>query len=188
MRFLLTAILVFAGAAQADTIDGKTARDLLFHPKRTEVVMFRHDFLSDQDIQMLQQVALQQPYYTSVAVSPDDGVLSNATLAAANYHDVSAADTAALAACNAARDGRKPCVIVAHIRPKGWDARDLQLSGNATEDFRKSYLRARGTKALAVSPSTGQWSVIKGDNAQILAKETCDDKAKTSDCVVVLSE
>lgn len=182
------AALTLTGAAMAEPVDGKTAKKKLFKPKGTQVEMLAHSFLSDQDKSILVQVAEQQIYYAAIAVSPDDGVISNATLAAANYHSTGPAEVAAKAACNAAKTGSAACVIVALIRPSNWSQRDLQLSVDGTLAFRKEYRRGRGEKAMAVSPSTGKYAIAKGAGAGPAAVLACNERASASDCKVVIAD
>ena len=94
---------------------------------------------------------------------------------------------AALAGCDAARKGNAPCVIVALVRPKGWEARPIQMSADATEAFRKNY-GGRGA-ALAVSASTGTWGMAKGDNAAVAAIAACAAKlTDVKDCSVIVAD
>jgi len=190
MRFgygVLAAAL-FTPAAWAEPVDGNTARKQLFKPKGAQVEMIEQAFLSDQDKEILSQVALQQTYYAAIAVSPDDGVISNATVAAANYHSTGPAQEAAKDACNDAKTGSAPCVIVALIRPKGWERQDLQLSVDGTNAYRKEYRKGRGEKAMAVSPSTGKFAVAKGTGAGPAAVVACNERADASDCSVVIED
>ncbi|WP_420863180.1 5-aminolevulic acid synthase [Algirhabdus cladophorae] len=170
----------------AEPVDGKVAKSALFKPKGAEVELIEQDFFTDQDRDILGQVALQQSYYGAIAVSPDDGVISNATVAAANYHAVPQAEIAALAACNDAKEGVADCVIVAQIRPKGWSEQPVQLSVDATVAYRKEYRRGKGPKAFAISASTGKFAVAKGEGAQEAAVEACNERADASDCTAVI--
>ena len=181
------ASLLCASAGMAETVDGKAARGLLFSPKGAEVTIVT-DILSEKDAAILAEVGQTQSYYGAIAISPDEGILSNATVAAANYHDVANASRAALAGCNAAKTGASACVIAAEIRPKDWEERALQLNVGATEAVRKDYRKGRGAKALAVSASTGQWGIGKGDSADQDALSACKSAAKADDCRIVVAD
>lgn len=185
--YVSVAVLGLAQAAFAQVLDGKAAKKALFAADDVGVQVMKQSFLVDNQAQILASVATQQPYYGAIAVSPTDGLMSEATLAAANYHTVEAASVAALAGCDAARKGDVPCVIVALIRPKGWEARPLQLSADATAAFRKDYANKGG--ALAVSASTGAWAMAKGADAANAAVAACTAKLTgQNDCSVIISD
>lgn len=184
-NLLLGVALVGSVAAGAAVLDGKSARKALFAPDEVGVEVVKHSFLVDDQAQTLASVATQQPYYGAIAVSPDEGLMSEATIAAANYHSVEAASVAALAGCDAARKGAAPCVIVALVRPKGWEARPVQLSADATAAFRKDYAGKGG--ALALSASTGAWGMAKGAGAGEAAVAACTAKLNgPGDCAVTI--
>ena len=124
-------------------------------------------------------------------IAQDDAVQRRgrieATVAAANYHSVEAASAAALGGCDAARKGAGACVIVAYIRPKGWQARSVQLSADATRAFSKDY-GGKGA-ALAVSAGTGTWAMAKGATASEAAIAACGAKLSgPNDCTVVIAD
>jgi len=181
-----------AGGATAEPVDGASARRALFSPRGAEVEVLDRGFLSTQDKAILNEVGVQLLYYGAVAVSPDEGILANATIAAADHHSTEAAEIAALAACNAARNGATACEIVALIRPRGWsEGAVLQLGQSATQDFRSNYRRGRGPKALAISPATGQWAIVKGDAAETDALRECNLRAAekgATDCNVAVRD
>jgi hypothetical protein len=188
-NLMLAAVLV-AGAAHvagAEAVDGKAAKKALFPATGASVQVMKQAFLSDDQAKILGAVAGEQPYYGAIAVSPDEGLMSEATIAAANYHSVEAASAAAAAGCDAARKGAAPCVIVALVRPKGWEARPLQLSADATAAFRKDY-EGKGA-ALAVSAGTGAWGMAKGKGAAEAAVAACAAKLTgANDCAVVVAD
>lgn len=175
-------------AAAADPVDGRTARKLAFDPSGVEVTVIGLDVLSDKDRAALDYVARQQAYYAAIAIAPSEGLMSNATVAAANYHDVDSARAAALKGCDSARKGGKPCVIAAEVRPLGWEPRALSLSADATVGLRKQYGRDRGAKALAISPATGIWTVAKGPGAEAGALDACNAKAAPKDCRIAVAD
>lgn len=189
VHFFVSAALAFglAQSVSADVLTGKAAKKALFSGDAVAVQVMKQSFLIDNQAEILGSVAVQQPYYGAIAVSPDEGLMSEATIAAANYHSVEAASVAALAGCDAARKGNAPCVIVALVRPKGWEARPIQMSADATAAFRKDY-GGKGA-ALAVSASTGTWGMAKGDNAGEAAVAACAAKTTVvKDCSVIVAD
>lgn len=180
-------IMLNAGIVSAEAVTGKAAKKALFSGSKLEVQVQKQPFLTDDQAKILGSVAMQQPYYGAIAVSPDEGLMSEATIAAANYHTVEAATVAALAECDAARKGAASCVIVATVRPKGWEPRAVQLSSDASDAFRKEYGGTGG--ALAVSASTGTWATAQGDNAAEAAISACMAKLKgVKDCSVIIAD
>ena len=191
MRFQLilpAALLVaLAQGSVAEVLTGKAAKRVLFSGDAVAVQVMKQAFLVDNQAEILGSVASQQPYYGAIAVSPKEGLMSEATIAAANYHSVEAASAAALAGCDAARKEDAPCVIVAFVRPKGWEARAIQMSFDATTAFRKDY-GGKGA-ALAVSAASGSWGMAKGSNAGDAAIAACAAKLQgANDCTVILQD
>lgn len=191
MRFwvILSATLALglSGVAVADVLTGKAAKKALFSGEKVAVQVMTQSFLVDNQAEILGSVATQQPYYGAIAVSPKEGLMSEATVAAANYHSVDAASVAALAGCDAARKADAPCVIVALVRPKGWEPRPMQMSADATAAFRKDY-GGKGA-ALAVSATTGTWGIAKGENAAVAAVAACAEKLTgANDCAVIVAD
>lgn len=122
---------------------------------------------------------------------------SEATVAGAQFHDTDAAAAFALAGCEAKRTGQSPCVVVALVRPKGWKARDLQLSLNATAFFNGTYQDAPNPKALATSSSTGSFGFGAGADVALAdcasksaaaAKTAAEAKNAAENCVVVIAD
>ena len=184
---VVTFFVFSTGLASAEVLNGKAAKKALYSGAKLEVQVQRQPFLTEDQAKILGSVASQQPYYGAIAVSPDEGLMSEATIAAADYHTVEAATVAALAECDAARKGAAPCVIVATVRPKGWEPRAIQLSSDATAAFRKDYGGAG--EALAVSASTGTWAMAKGNNAAESAVAACMAKLKNvKDCSVIIAD
>ena len=178
-----TLALMFTTAAMAEPVTGRQARKALFPEAGASVEITADSGLSAQDQRVLATVAAQQPYYGAIAISPDEGLLSEATVAAANHHDNAAAEAAALAACNARKTAAAPCVIAALIRPEGYAARALQLSQDATAALRAGYPGRGG--ALAVSGSLGAWGIGKGAESAIA---DCAAKGGATDCMVVVQD
>ena len=169
-----------AGMAVAAPIDGKTAKKALFAPVKAEVEILAAAGLPKDQAAALQMVGGQQLYYGAIAISPDEGLMSEATVAAANYHDTAAASAVALAECNAKKTGKSDCVVAALIRPKGWKDKGFQLSSDATAGF-----KADPAGALAVSTATGAWGIGADDAAAIAACVARNDIA--TDCTVVIA-
>ncbi|OWJ80558.1 5-aminolevulic acid synthase [Haematobacter genomosp. 1] len=187
---MAAALTLVAGAAAAGPVDGAVAKGALFSPKGAQASIGAQPFLSSSDIKVLEQVAATQKYYGAVALSPDEGLMSEATFAAANYHAVEPAREAALAACNARRKkGSKPCVLVGDILPVGWTkGRPVQLSTDATAGFEQDYLPAKAPKALAGSLETGHWAIATGAGAREKAVQDCAAKGGAGDCRVLLAD
>jgi hypothetical protein len=175
-----------AAAARAEPVSAAQARAALFPAETAEAVMVKGatQVMTKQESAALEQVAAVQPYYGAVAISPDEGLMSEATVAAANFHDVDAAAAAALADCNGKRSGASGCVIVAVVRPKGWEARPVQLSAEATRGFTEAWPAAGG--ALAVSRATGVWGIGAGAEAAVAACQARSEQAR--DCAVLITE
>jgi hypothetical protein len=150
-------------------------------PKLAEVEIIDTGLLPKDQAKVLEMVARDQPYYAAIAISPDEGLMSEATVAAANHHTLDAAAAAALADCNGKKSGATECAIVAVVRPEGWEARPLQLSSSATEDF-ANY--AGG--ALAISALSGAWG-IGGSADEAIAACAVKTEAAT-DCAVAISD
>ena len=186
---VLVGLVWLAGAAVAQVPTGDAVQPLLFPETGAVVEMRPQSFLSTEQAAILAQVGAAQPYYGAIAVSPDEGLMVEATVAAANHHSTGAAERAALAGCDAKRKGASPCVIVALIRPQGWSERPFQLSSGATAGFRDSFLKVRRDRAFAVSPATGLWGVGKGRNAGEKAVADCAAKGRgVTDCAVVVAD
>lgn len=166
MRYLAVLAILAAGAAHGHEMNRGAISDMLYPNARTEVELLPQDFLPDDQAALLKTVGVSQPYYGAIAVSPDEGIMVEATVAAANYHTTEAASVAALAGCNEARKGARPCEVVALIRPRGWQPHPVQLSAAATEDFEANY-RGRGPKAFAISRTTGDWALAETPDAAL---------------------
>lgn len=174
---------ILAGPGQAAPVTGRVAAAALLSPKGAQAVMIPTRALSDKDAQILRQAAATQKYYGAVAISPDQGLMSDATLAAANYHDVASARTAALAGCDKRRKpGSAACVIVAEILPIGWkEGAAVQLSADATAAFGQ----LKGRRVMAVDTATGDWGAGTAPQAALAA---CQAKTGTKSCEIVISD
>jgi hypothetical protein len=195
MRHLPIIALLAASPAAAEPLTGAEAQDLLFGLRDQSVAVAGG--LSEMDQTILRMVVdlsasqMRQPlyWYSSIAYSPSTGLTTEpGPVAAANHHGVAAADRAALAACNAAQArGAAPCVIGARVLPRGYEARPLELSFGATSSFRDTYRRARGEKAMAISPASGQFAIATGAGAAEAAVARCNALSQgEGDCLVVI--
>lgn len=188
MAMLAAAAVLALPAVAQQAMDGRTAQRMLFDPRRAEVVVYPRGFLSEAEVQVLRQTAVEAvPYYGAIAAAPGQGLAAEPTSAAGNHHDVAAAGRAAMAECNAKRDGGPPCVVVAEVRPRGWEARAFQLSAGATASLRRDF-RGGGEKAFAISPSTGGFGVGRGAGAGASALAACASASRAPDCSVVVQD
>ena len=188
----MISISVTGAMAQGAVLDGKAAKKMIFSHRGTEFIVVPQGFMTETDVATLNLMAGMPEfksvlYYGAIAAAPEHGLTHKATVASANHHTTEAAAAAALKECNGLRGGGPKCVVVAHITPKKYVARALQLSTSATVAFRKTYLRGGGAKALAISPSTGGYAVAKGDGAAGAALAACN-KDGAMDCLIVVQD
>ncbi len=185
-------LCLLATAAAGQTFDERSARAEMFSTKGYGIQV--SGGLSEKDratVQALIPIMGKETgqgvrYYTSIAYAPDQGLVSEALQGAVNFHSPSAADAAALAACETNRRGGRPCAIAARVVPKNYERRALTLSVDATEALQGDYRRSRSPKALAISPTSGAWGIGRGDQAAIAA--CADNKERPRDCRVVVRD
>ena len=185
-RILPAIVLLLASTAPiwAEPIAGKDAKKALFAPVVAEVDILPEAGLPADMATALVMVGEAQPYYGAVAIAPEEGLMSEATVAAANFHDTSAAGSAALAECNGKKKTATDCVVAAYIRPKGWAEPAFALSSDATAAFAR-YDRKSG--AFAISKATGAFGMGQGEGAVDAALAACqamNDKATDSALVI----
>lgn len=141
----------------------REARRLVFAERgAVEVEVIDHDSLSDTDRAILQspQLSGAVSYYGAIAIAPGMGLASEATVAAANFHDEENARRVALEGCEAQRSSGPSCIVVMVVRPEGWEpGRGLQLNTEATAALRGEYRRLGRSRAMAISEATGQWGI-----------------------------
>jgi len=179
--------LLGAGAGMAEPLDSRTAKAQLFSTRGVSVEMLPVTGMTDDNAALLRQVAEGYAYYAAVAVAPDEELLkSEATMLVANQHSTEAAAKIALDRCNKARKRGRACEIAALVRPAKWEPRGFTLSVEATVAMGKEYGR-RGSRALAISPSTGAWAIGQGDAAQRLAISACAAKGG-NDCQIAVAD
>lgn len=160
---LVLALTATALPALAQTLPNmREARRLVFARDGAVVgEVIPNDSLSTADVAILNQIVATQKYYAAVAISPDQGLVSEATVAAANFHDEDNARRVALEGCNERRaEDSAECAIVLIIRPEGWEpGRPLQLNTDATAALWGSYRQLGRPRAMAISEAAGQWGV-----------------------------
>jgi hypothetical protein len=191
-KLVLPAILAtvfgfgMASSAGAEQMSGKAAKKLLFAPIKAEVEIMPEAGLPEDLAKVLASVGEGQLYYGAIAIAPEEGLMSEATVAAANFHDIATASVAALGECNAKKTTATDCVIAAHIRPKGWKEEGFSLSSDATAAFKDYDMK---TGAMAVSLATGAFGMAAGEGSGEKAMTNCAAKNdKAVDCALVLGE
>jgi hypothetical protein len=194
-RALALAALAAAPALAQEVFDARAAGRLLFNERRAELVALPQPSVDQRLMALLQdrrRVAGfldSVPYYGAIAVSPDQGLVEEAIVAVGNFHSSGSAAAAALGRCDAQRPAEtRACVIVAHIRPRGWRARALQLSAGATATFRREFRRGQGERAFAISPASGGYGIGRGPGAAAAAIAACNAAGGMADCQVAISD
>lgn len=170
------ALAVAGPVAAQDLPNLREARGMVFaEDGGVEWEVYAADGLTAADIATLEQINMiqPQPHYAAMAVHPASGLASERTSLAANYHDEDNARAAAMSACGA------DCAVVMVIRPAGWEpGRALQLSQQATAALTGEYRRLpRRSRAMAISPSTGQWGIGESREAAVIACAAEDCRA-----------
>ena len=120
--------VVLAGAALAQEVPTEVAT-----LKGQTITLHAHPFLTADDLttlrlvmtnkQALQLFVTSSGGYSAIAVAPDegfirDGGLAKSAIAIGDLPSAEAAAQAALAGCDAARQGGEPCVVVLEVGPK----------------------------------------------------------------------
>lgn len=186
IRLSFALVVLATAPAFAEPIAGKVAKKALFAPMKAEVEIMPEAGLPADQAEVLKTVGVGQPYYGAIAIAPEEGLMAEATVAAANFHDAASASVAALVECDAKKKTATACVIAAIIRPAKWKEQGFGLSSDATTAF-KSYDMKTG--ALAISPSTGAFGMAAGEGAGDKALANCGAKNdKATDCAVVVEK
>ena len=187
----LATTLALAGAAAAQTIRGDEAARLVFDGRAPVLVINPRAGLSEVDrktLDILVRTNAIARYYGVIAFSPDEGLASEPTQGAFNYHDVNTAAGRAVNECNRLRKrGTRPCIVAGQLLPPGYRQRGFQLSQDATNALGE-YRAIRGAKAMAISRSTGSFAVAQGPTALIASVAACNKAAPNNDCAVVLKD
>lgn len=192
-------------AAEAQPVDGNTARKMLFAPKGFAVAIEEASGLDARQIAYVRalvddpQFKRVARYYGAMALSPTffDRVLAgNAgpeTLALVKftdgYNNPEAAAAAAMGACREALGpGDRPCVLAARILPRRWTPQPVSMSVFATAAFR-GYRREKGPKAFAVSRGSKAYTMVAGEGARETALTRCNAQAAAAgspDCEILI--
>ncbi len=128
LKTFAAAVILLAGPTLAqDTIPVETGVN-----GSSLVTLHVHPFLRAEELAVLRLVLTRADAlelfvekttgFAAVAVSPDDGFMRGDGLVASakgfgEFADAAGARTAALAACDAAREGQTPCVVVLDVAP-----------------------------------------------------------------------
>lgn len=196
LLLLTAAVILLASQAIGAPLNGKTAKKMLFSPKGSEFRIVAQDTMGKTDLATLKALLGMKEikailYYGAIAMSPKQGLAHESTAASANHHSLAAASAQALKQCNILRGGGPKCVVVVNIIPKKYVERPLTLSVSATTAFRRTYLKGRGGKAMAISPATGEYAVAKGSGAAKIALKVCAKAARAkyaNDCQIVIED
>jgi hypothetical protein len=184
----------------AEPVTFKEARKIL--PKanaRVTLVTFE-DRLSEKDIATLASANLKPDdvfkgigaslsSYGAVAISPDEGVLVEWLSGVSQHHSIEAARAAAIAYCNSKKKkASADCVTLVEVSPRGAkDRAAFSLSEKANAALRSDYRKLDEPRAFAISPSTGDFGMERGDGTRAVA--ACASAAnQASDCVVVVKD
>ncbi len=126
--------------------------------------------------------------FGAVAISPDEGLLVEWISGVSQHHSLDAARTAAIAYCNGKKKPNSAdCQVIVEIAPKGGKSVSLTLSAAAISAVRGAYRKLDTPRAFAISPSTGDFGMDRGDGARAI--ENCASAGnKANDCVVVIAD
>jgi hypothetical protein len=129
MKKIVLAYMLLASAAVAEDVKLETA-DL----GASRITLHVQPFLTEADLATLRLVMTNKDAlklfvtsdkgYAALAVSPEDGFMKDGALVASvvALADLADAETAAkevIAACDKAKVGKEPCVLVLEVGPKG---------------------------------------------------------------------
>ncbi|MGH1369026.1 MAG: hypothetical protein ACRBCL_10455 [Maritimibacter sp.] len=198
---VFAACALLAGSAFAAPVDGNSARKQLFRPNGMVVKPLKPQGLDKQSqavadgmIQNMRSGSVMKQfeasgygYYGAVALpkSAPEGQ-ANPTVVV-QLHSPEAAQRAAITECQKTNGGT--CVPIALMLPKGYRARDLTLSQDATKRVVGTWKDGGAPKYLAYSPTTHGWGIAKGASATPqTAIDSCNQVAKRSDCVVAIED
>ncbi|MDD9920719.1 MAG: hypothetical protein OXQ92_00315, partial [Boseongicola sp.] len=101
VSFFLVWLMLLGSAASAEVLTSKEARSVLFSTKNEAIQLSPALSKADQalikNLVPLMEKQMRTPvwYYSSIAYSPDEGLVSEALQGAFNFHNVDAADRAA---------------------------------------------------------------------------------------------
>lgn len=129
MRFVagLAGLALMTSSALAEDVPVETAT-----LGKSAVTLHIHPFLKDDELATLRLVATNeqalalfvpsQKGFAAMALSPDDGLIRDgqpvpSAIALADLPDAETARLKAAEACDKARSGKKPCVVVLEVSP-----------------------------------------------------------------------
>lgn len=198
--FTLATSLIVATQGMAEPITYKEARKVLPKANGKVTLVTFEDRLSENDIAALASAKLKPSDvfkgigaslsgYGAVAISPDEGVLVEWLSGVSQHHSIEAARSAAIAYCNEKKKrASAACVTLVEVLPKGAKAGAvLTLSDKANAALRKDYRKLKEPRAFAISPSTGDFGMDRGDGGRALdACGAATNKAK--DCIIVVAD
>ncbi len=171
------------GFTQNNSLTCYEGRKLLFATRGAIGQATQDSNLTEKDIEILQQVAETQKYYGAIAFSPDEGIFSNATVAAANYHDIETARKVALVECDTKRTtSTQMCEIIMDILPRNYQpGRAIQLNMDASRAVTEECRRKTNIIFLAISKETGHWGLSDNQQDSIVI---CENN-KAQDCEIL---
>lgn len=187
---LLSALIVALPAMAQELPNRRDALRMVFNADApVESIVYPHPSLNAAQTELLasavdQGLMPQMVFYGALAIAPDTGLADpQTTVAVGNFHDEVSAATAALSACNAARDASAtPCVIVLIVRPAGWEpGATLQLSTAAVEALRGEFRRVDRPRVFATSLATGRFGFGPSTEAALAACGEADCQAVVAD-------
>ncbi|MCG6903987.1 MAG: hypothetical protein LJE68_15030 [Rhodobacter sp.] len=201
------ALMLVAGAAAGDPVDGATAKKMLFPVRGADVVMQPDSGLDDAQSATMAAILKQMKaeglgnyygaavvsptFFTRMAADPGQAALSGLLQITEKMHSPDIAASVAMSACTKARkSGDAPCVVAAHILPRKWQPQEVSLSVNATQAF-KAYRKGSGPKALAISAGSPAYAVARGEGATQAALQSCNAAAAEAgapDCKIVIAD
>ena len=187
--FAALALALSAEPSVAQTLTESQARAQVAAPRGVDVRVAELPGLDGAQLRQLEQAAAQYPYYAAFVVAPGDPQANQSGLTVVNMHSPEEATRSALAACEQRRTTGAPCIVLAQTFPRRYEPGQLTLSREATEALRGEFRQMDSPKALAISPSTGQFGFARGDGARAMAD--CNAKASeqgAQDCRIVVAD
>jgi hypothetical protein len=192
--------LFMATQVIAEPLSFKEARKILPKANGKVTLVTFEDRLSEKDIATLAGAGLKPKDvfkgigaslsgYGAAAISPDEGVLVEWLSGVSEHHSIGAARVAAVAFCNSKKKAASAdCVTLVEVMPKGAkENAALSLSEKANSALRKAFRKLDKPRAFAISPSTGDFGMDRGDGTRAIA--ACAAAGNdASDCVVVVAD
>jgi hypothetical protein len=198
---ILSALVGVFAATQlvADPISYKEARKILPKANGKFDLVSYPDAVPEKDLATLAAAKMKSKDvfnaigaslegYGAVAISPDEGLLVEWISGVSQHHSLDAARAAAIDYCNGKKKAESAdCEIIVEISPKGAKEGALTLSASAIAAVRGAYRKLDKPRAFAISPSTGDFGMDRGDGGRAL--DNCASAAnKAKDCIVVIAD